>query len=235
MDRTCDPCRVKPSDVHRVRGVSLESARHRSPLASGRLHRFYTARRRVVIQCYTALDKMEGSQGAATLRQSSSPRSSRFGPSGHSVAALETRAARAFAFLGRCFVVAYKPTRRTEQAGLYRPAIRSTGASVRVSNQPAGGNSRRHHKAPSSSGRALTQQTGECRRRTHESDGAMSAPAPAALPQGPQRTGIADRHAIGPRLTGAWKLNVDAQRAVVLHRGDGRRHPSGASGLSDAE
>ena len=38
---------------------------------------------------------------------------------------------------------------------------------------------------------------------------------PLALSQGPARTGIADRHAIGPRLTGAWKLNVDAQRAVV--------------------
>jgi hypothetical protein len=169
------------------------------------------------------LDKIAASQSAATRRQSPSPRSSRFGPSGHSVAALETRAARAFAFLGRCFVMvsARADARLSAPVSVATPtdsdayelgceqgsipcqsgegAMPATPGIAPGQSAKRGTSARHHHKAPSSSGRALTQQTGECRRRTQESDGAMSAPAPLALPQGPARTGNAEPCTSGPR------------------------------------
>ena len=63
----------------------------------------------------------------------------------------------------------------------------------------------------STSGRELTQQMGECRRRTQESDGAFSSPAPAALPQGPQRTGNAEPCTSGPRN---GRLEVECGRSA---------------------
>jgi hypothetical protein len=111
--------------------------------------------------CCPVLDVKSVGQRVAPLRYSQSPRSCDSSPSdGQRWCYTGSAAARAFAFQGRCLCVANKPTRRTEQAGLYRPATTYGSAPVRVSNQPAGGNSRRHTQAPSSSGRALTQQMG---------------------------------------------------------------------------
>lgn len=148
MDRTCDPCRVKPSDVHRAGGVSLGSAHHGSPLACTSLHRDHTGRRKV-IQCHTVLDTIpvvnvrDHEDNARALAHAfRAVHSAQWSRTGNAVA-------RAFAFLGRCFVGMW----RSLVARLLVPE-RGSGFSGRwfKSSHP--------HKAPSSSGRALTQQTG---------------------------------------------------------------------------
>lgn len=166
------------------------------------------------------------------------------GQGGH---APEARELKGFRVSGRCFVVVYPEGSRSAAYGALTRRIPGRGSATYTSDPAAGlsGQQARqvgvapshHHKASSGPKRRIDAST--CPHvvgALHESDGAFSAPAPAALSQGPQRTGIADRHAIGPRLTGAWKWNVDAQRAVVSQQsGDGREEPSGASGLTIPE
>ena len=90
------------------------------------------------------------------------------------------------------------------------------------------------HTRMNPSGRGVAQQMGQCRGRTHVPMALEPQhPGAATLPQGSQRTGNANRYTRLTHDTGAWKLNVDAQREVVpLHSGDGleaHREPRGAA------
>ena len=150
------------------------------------------------------------------------------------------RSSLGFCVSGRCFVVVRRGKRHARAMGNEeaRPCEAPPKAIKRgqVMHVACAGRSGRHHKAPSPSGRALTQQTGECRRRTHESDGALSAPAPAGLATGTST----NRHC---RPTRDWptfngRLEVECGRSAggsPQQSGDGREDPSGASGLSDPQ
>lgn len=120
-------------------------------------------------------------------------------------------AARAFAFQGRRFVLVNKATSRTEQAGQYRPTATQGGASVRVSNLPAGGNSRRQHKASSSARGAhpLTQRV-RGRMSSVPLRKAMPLMTPAARPcAGTAANRLCDRPC-------DWPTN--GRRQVRMHR-----------------
>ena len=101
----------------------------------------------------------------------------------------------AFAFQRRCFVVAGSAVLMHMS-----PFVRGRrmGDSAEVPRVVAGISSGRHHKTPSPSGRALTQQMGECRRRTHQSDAAHD-PSGAALCRDRSEQASKPTLAIGPR------------------------------------
>jgi hypothetical protein len=109
---------------------------------------------------------------------------------------------------------------------------RARGYSLMRSQVPKGVTARQPESAAGSSLFAFCPQGGYRRSKWAN---VVAAPTKAMalcdprrqpdLPQVLARTGIADRHAIGPRLTGAWKWNVDAQRAVVpSSQGMAERH-----------
>lgn len=163
MDRTCDPCRVNASDASCMGALSLGRARHRSAPAGLVSHRNYTARRmgldaRPVLYENTLVN---------VRRHRDNPfepiRSCVFSPSMDKVSPHRERSSEwALCVLGRCF--------SGGGAANALLTLRAIGRSA--PDAPT--------KAPSPSGRALTQQTGECRRRTHQSDAAHD-PSGAAL------------------------------------------------------
>jgi hypothetical protein len=84
-------------------------------------------------------------------------------------AAPEMRKLGAFAFQGRCFVVARARGAYAAGSSPIEPsnALVASSEGRPFAGPSAGISSGRHHKAPSSSGRALTQLMGQCRGRTH--------------------------------------------------------------------
>jgi hypothetical protein len=151
--------------------------------------------RRLVLELETALDENTACRSAGPLRHWQSPRSCVSRLNRQQWSRTGNAAARAFAFLGRCFVVVRRgdQTRYSEQEGVSYPepqanALRSNG-SYRPTGAlpPAGprGGSRietagvapgHHHKAPSSSGRASTQQTGLYRPHPRKTADSVTSP-----------------------------------------------------------
>jgi hypothetical protein len=74
------------------------------------------------------------------------------------------------------------------------------------------------------SGRGVAQQMGECRRRTHQSDGAMSAPAPRTFRRYRNEQASRPIYPYGPRH---GRLEVECGRSASgspQQYGSGRRH-----------
>ena len=127
----------------------------------------------------------------------------------------------AFCISGRCFDggVAEKVARLSNRAD-HAP---NTSARARESlavctspcgNRDAGWSPAATIKASSTSGRKLTQRMGQCRGRTHVPM-ALCQPRRRELSAGIATNRQADRFTRMAHDTGAWKSNVDAQRAVV--------------------
>ena len=119
---------------------------------------------------------------------------------------------RSLCFSGRCFVMAgWWPYRREGVRG-----CRSWLRSRRTVRGVAGITRRKgkysYHKAPSTSGRELTQLTGLCRGRTHIPMALCVAPAPWRF-AATMKTGNVYRQAAGPR-NGRLAIECDVQRAV---------------------
>jgi hypothetical protein len=117
----------------------------------------------------------------------------------------------AFAFSGRCFVerVAQWPERRSGGCILGKTTTNNDRRSqVRILP--------RSTKHRLSSGRALTQQMGECRRRTQKSDSALSAPALVGLVTGTDTNRQRKTMHVWSPIEDAWKSNVDPLGAVAL-------------------
>ena len=172
---------------------------------------------------YTVLAVKSVGQRACTTRQSQSPRSCDSSPSdGQGGASTGNAAARAFAFLGRCFVVRRreKQTRLTDRlirlpdGGRSQMAGNCRGLRVGVASDP-------HHKAPfCRQGAALTQQMGECRRRTQRSDAAHD-PSGAALCRDRSEPALRPTmrlaHERAPASTNA-PLHARSRPTVLFHR-----------------
>lgn len=143
----------------------------------------------------------------------------------------------AFAFQRRCFVRVFGAggnQRANPRAS--RPEARRTETSngnvVYEAQAPtvvSTEDSRHSHKAPSPSGRALTQQMGECRRRTHQSDALYSRARRANFQTVSQEQSYKVMVGLALRNRGALEImKSDAMRAVVLPGWpNGEHHPMG--------
>lgn len=128
------------------------------------------------------------------------------------------RSSLGFRVSGLCFVVVHACGADAAGSSPIEPsnALEASSEGRPFAGSIAGISSGRHHKAQSSSGRALTQHMGECRRRTHQSDGAFSAPAPVGLITGTNANRQRKTMHVWSPIEDACKSNVVAQRAVAL-------------------
>lgn len=241
MDRTCDPCRVKESDRHCRPSASLGNRPVWQAMngaggqaATPGLHPF-------IGKCWTPIQYwcyVHMVNVLDPLRQYRKSRNScDSSPSdGHGGSSTGIAAVAALLFPRRCFVMMRRGRTR---ANVERMRVMLQGSRLTVAipsslllNEGishdalwrAGIKPGHHHKAPSTSGRELTQLKGQCRGRTH---------VPIALCE-PRRSRPCRRdrneqacrpiYPSGPRN---GRLEVECERSAggsPQQSGDGRRH-----------